>query len=116
VSSVPGALEPYFSYQKRATRREDGGGHSCRFLTVDSGAEMNAHDGMRPATDATAPMCHCPSSDRPFIKLVVGIASLRPGDTSHLLHGPRPPIYARNGAGSGVSSPRHTTATATAMC
>ena len=71
---MPGAL---FSYRKRATRREDGGRPSCRFLTADSGAETNAHDGTQLAMDATAPVSHCPSSDRPFIKLPVGIASPR---------------------------------------
>jgi hypothetical protein len=44
---------------------------------MDSGAETNAHDGTQLAMDATAPVSHCPSSDQPFIKLPVGIASPR---------------------------------------
>jgi hypothetical protein len=96
---VPGAL---FSYRKRATRREDRGRPSCRFLTADSGAETNAHDGTQLATDATAPVSHCPSSDRPFIKLSVGIASPCPVKAPPLFPGFRPSTEARNGDNGGL--------------
>jgi hypothetical protein len=103
TASTPGAL---FSYRKRTTWREDGGRPSCRFLTADSSEETNAHDGTQLTMDATAPVSHCPSSDRPFIKLSVVIASPCPVEAPPLFPGFRSSTEARNGdSGSRPHSP-----------
>jgi hypothetical protein len=55
--------------------------------------------------DAIALVSHCPSSDRPFIKLPVGIASPCPVEAPPLFPGFRPLTEARNGDSDGRPHP-----------